>query len=50
MISLFILFILLVLYFKFEPSLDYDDRNNNLYLWYNACGKFEKCREYIKIF
>ena len=50
MIGLFILYMLLVLYLKFEPSLDYDEKNDNLYLWYNGCGKFEKCREYIKIF
>ena len=50
MIGLFILLILLVLYLKFEPSLDYDKKNNNLYLWYNSDNEFKKCRKYIKIF
>lgn len=49
MILIGLLIIGITAYIKFDPSLQYDDVHHHLYLFYNAYGKYDGRRKYIKI-
>jgi hypothetical protein len=45
---LLLIFVILAI-MKLNPELDYDEKNRHLFLQYNACGRYEKCRKRIRI-